>query len=287
MSRRRGLSLAVAAFAAGLVLSSCVTLVSREDLAAEYLQVANALYGAGAVDEASTYYSKALELAPDLESASFNLARVHIDQGRYNRAISLLEELRRERPESLELAEALAYALLRSGDLDRAEELYLDVLDESPYRTSVLYNLGLLSRELDRHRDALDYMARAYDVAPEDPDISFSYGSLLKDRDRPEAAVSVFETFIEGADAEDERLKEVARVFEETEYYSRALSVYERVLEAAPEDAEAQVRRARKTSRRAWRLSRRLSYRGTRTRPNWAGWWRIRLLLPRLRWRSC
>ncbi len=244
-AHRRGIFVAVAAIAALFLLASCVTLVSRDELAAEYLEVANTLYESGAFDAASTYYGRALELNPDLESASFNLARVHIEQGRYERAIVLLEELRRERPDSLELAEALAFALLKSGGLDRAEELYRQILEESPYRTSVLFNLGVLSRELDRPWDALDYLARAYEVAPDDADVAFAYASLLAERGRPEAAVPVFETFIEGADAEDERLKEVARIFEETEYYSRALSVYEKVLDANPEDAPAQFRRAR------------------------------------------
>jgi tetratricopeptide (TPR) repeat protein len=236
---------AIAALGALLLLASCVTLVSRDDLAAEYLEVANTLYESGAFDAARTYYGRALELNPDLESASFNLARVHIEQERYERAIALLEELRRERPDSLELAEALAFALLKSGALDRAEELYQQILEESPYRTSVLFNLGVLARELERPWDAVDYLARAYEVAPDDADVAFAYASLLAERGRPEAAVPVFETFIDGADSGDERLKEVARIFEETEYYSRALSVYERVLDADSEDAQAQFRRAR------------------------------------------
>jgi tetratricopeptide (TPR) repeat protein len=222
-----------------------VTLVSRDELAAEYLNVANALYDAGAVQEASSYYLKALELDESLERASFNLARAYIDRSQYARAIEVLQELLVDRPDSLELQESLAYARLKSGSIERAQELYEGILDESPYRVSVLFNLGVLQRELDRDQRALEYLARAHEVDPDDNDVAFAYGSLLVDAARAEEAVPIFEDFVSRVEDDDERLRTVAAVFEEAEYYSRALQVYERLAEANPEDAEMLFRRAR------------------------------------------
>ena len=240
-ARRRFLALAGAMV---LAASSCVTVVSQQTLAAEYLNVANKLYDAGAVQEASTYYLKALELDESLESASFNLARAYIDRSQYDRAIGLLQELRAERPDSLELQDALGYAFLKSGNIERAQELYQSVLEESPYRVSVLFNLGVLNRELDRGRIALDYLGQAYQVSPQDNDVAFVYGSLLVDAGREEEAVPIFEDFVSRVDDDDDRLREVAVVFEETEYFSRALNVYERLADVNPEDAVIQFRRA-------------------------------------------
>jgi len=236
---------AASAVALIVILSSCVTLVAKEDLAAEYLSVANSLYEAEAMQEASRYYGRALELDPSLEAAGFNLARVYIEQERYERATTLLQELLTERPESVEIKEALAFALLQSGRLDRAERLYEEVLKESSYRTAALYNLGLLNRELDRPAAAEEYLARAYETASDDADIAYAYGSLLAAQGRLEEAVSVFEGFVEAASVGDDRLKRVAEVFEEGEYYSRALDVYTRLVEAEVEDPWAYFRRAR------------------------------------------
>lgn len=226
-------------------LSSCVTLVSRDELAAEYLSIANTLYEAGAVDQASTYYGRALDLNPELESASFNLARVYIDRGQYERGIAILEELLQERPESLELREARAFAALRSGDLERAEELYREILEESPYRVSALYNLGVLKRELEGGAEALDYFARAYEAELGDPDVSFAYGELLAGRGRVEEAIPVFETFLSAAETAGPRFLAVAEHLEAGAYYSRALTVYERYLRENPDSPNGHFARAR------------------------------------------
>ncbi|NBC30048.1 MAG: tetratricopeptide repeat protein, partial [Spirochaetes bacterium] len=147
--------------------------------------------------------------------------------------------------ESVEIKEALAFALLQSGRLDRAERLYEEILNESPYRTAALYNLGLLHRELDRPAAAEEYLARAYETASDDADVAYAYGSLIAAQGRLEEAVSVFEGFVEAASVGDDRLKRVAEVFEDGEYYSRALEVYTRLVEAEVDDPTVHFRRAR------------------------------------------
>jgi len=80
------------------------------------------------VGEAEKQFKLALETAPDLRAAKYNLALVHLKRGRNDRALVLLEELTSERPEDPDFLFAHGNALFQSTRFDDAAGLFAAAL---------------------------------------------------------------------------------------------------------------------------------------------------------------
>lgn len=72
------------------------------------------------VGEAEKQFRMALETAPDLRAAKYNLALVHLKRGRNDQALLLLEELTSERPQDPDFLFARGNALFQSTRFDEA-----------------------------------------------------------------------------------------------------------------------------------------------------------------------
>jgi protein O-GlcNAc transferase len=74
-------------------------------------------------------------------------------------------------------AEALEHH--RAGRPSRAEALYRAVLTDAPRHDQALFLLGVITLEANRAEEALDYFARAVQVAPDKPAYLSNYGATL------------------------------------------------------------------------------------------------------------
>ncbi len=84
------------------------------------------------VGEAEKQFKLALETAPDLRAAKYNLALVQLKRGRNDRALVLLEELTQERPEDPDFLFALGNALFQSTRFDEAADQFTAALEYRP-----------------------------------------------------------------------------------------------------------------------------------------------------------
>jgi predicted TPR repeat methyltransferase len=80
-----------------------------------------------------------------------------------------------------------------SGDLVRAEALFLDALRRVPGRPSVLVNLAAVRQRLGRPTEALVSLGEALAAAPDDVAAWFDHGQLLQVLERPQDALSSYE----------------------------------------------------------------------------------------------
>jgi len=104
----------------------------------------------GRVRRAQEWFERAREKEPDLLDARYKLALCHFEQKQYAEAAPLLEEVHKEKPGHdygvayLRLAESHQ----RLGDLDRAAEVYEQLLQFYPGQPEACYHYALL--EADR-----------------------------------------------------------------------------------------------------------------------------------------
>jgi len=84
------------------------------------------------VGEAEKQFRIALETAPDLRAAKYNLALVLLKRGRNDRAIVLLSELTTERPEDPDFLFALGNALFQATRFDEATTQFTTALAQRP-----------------------------------------------------------------------------------------------------------------------------------------------------------
>lgn len=228
-----------------LLTMGCTRYVRIDDLAEEYYNLGNAFYDLEEYEEAERYYLRALELDPELERAGFNLARALAEQERYAESLTLLQELLLSDPDNLRILQGVAYVEYRRGDIDAAISGYEQVLDASPFGRDALYNLGVLLLEDGSEPEARGYLARAYDVSPDDPDVLYAYAEALFRTGRSEAGLSVLDDLREIRDLPEVYLRNAAGRYAEAEFYSDALVLYDRLLEDSPDDPEALFAKAR------------------------------------------
>ncbi len=84
------------------------------------------------VGEAEKQFKLALETAPDLRAAQYNLALVYLKRGRNDRALALLSELTTERPEDPDFLFAHGNALFQSTRFDEAIVQFKAALNYRP-----------------------------------------------------------------------------------------------------------------------------------------------------------
>jgi len=104
------------------------------------------------VGEAEKQFKLALETAPDLRAAKYNLALVQLKRGRNDRALVLLEDLTRERPEDPDFLFARGNALFQSTRFDEAVVQFKAALEFRPGFKRAAFGLARSFQE-GGHRD--------------------------------------------------------------------------------------------------------------------------------------
>lgn len=225
-------------------VAACTTTVSRRELAEEYYNLGNAFYDLGRYDESFRYYSRAIELDPDLPAVSFNLARLHIDRGEYDAAALVLEGLRAADPENILIRESDAYLDYVRGEFESAYAGYRSVADEYPGRTSAAYNLARVARKLGREGDVIDYLERAATVEPEDRDILWELANAYWVAEQNEDALAISETFRELAAGQVADLVRLAESYFERDYHLLAVETFDEAAGAGELGYRARLHRA-------------------------------------------
>lgn len=85
-----------------------------------------------------------------------------------------------------------AYNLHQAGRLDEAERGYRGWLSQHPDDADALHLLGMLRHERGDDADALQLIAKAYDLQPDNPNLAVAHGTLLRYTGDPAAAGLAF-----------------------------------------------------------------------------------------------
>ena len=132
-----------------------------------------------------------------------------------------------------------AIALQRSGRLQEAERLYLEVLAQAPQDFAARHLLGVVRAQTGRMLQALADMDEALRVHPDDADAVLNRANVLKILNRPQEALAGYERALAlrpaWAQAENNR----GTVLQALGRHAEALEAYDRALLAAPDHVEA------------------------------------------------
>ena len=105
--------------------------------------------------EAEKQFQVALETAPDLRSAKYNLALVNLKRGRNDRALALLEELTTERPEDPDFLFARGNALFQATRFAEAAVQFAAALEYRPDFQRAAFGLARAEQESGRREAAI------------------------------------------------------------------------------------------------------------------------------------
>ena len=127
--------------------------------------------GAGRLDEAATYYERALSIVPDVGPAKIRLAQVYAAQNKPERAEWVLRDALAADPTSAAAEATLGELLVAQKRYREGERLLYSALDRQPGANRLYYPLALALRDRGEESAARAMMAKrgTVGVRPADP----------------------------------------------------------------------------------------------------------------------
>ncbi|THB69406.1 MAG: PEP-CTERM system TPR-repeat protein PrsT [Gammaproteobacteria bacterium] len=132
-------------------------------------------------------YHEALELSKS-PKAAVQLAKAYFTIDKVDEGINVLSEWVAAKPNDIHVRYILADTLTQTGELERAKQEYQKILQYEPAYVLALNNLAFL--EIDNSpKRALEYAKKAHLLAPEQPEITDTYGFILLKNGQKELAL--------------------------------------------------------------------------------------------------
>jgi tetratricopeptide (TPR) repeat protein len=142
------------------------------------LQIAYLLNDQGKSEQAIASLQEARFLEGESKSAFYHAEADLLAQiGREQEALKVFTQAIQEYPESIQLRYARSMLAERVGNLKLTESDLLFVIEREPRNAMALNALGYtLTNKTNRHKEALKYIEKAYEISPQDPAIVDSMG---------------------------------------------------------------------------------------------------------------
>eukprot|EP00762_Andalucia_godoyi_P003496 ANDGO_04262.mRNA.1 Protein CTR9 homolog len=125
-------------------LNSYFMSTSKEIQAEAAFQVGRSMHALGDYARAAKYYQLSMSLHEGNVLAKFGRAQVFIRDGRIDQSIADLEGVRQKVGNVPDVLRVLAYTYARKGELDKAHELYMEVVPKFPEDVDLLLDLFMI-----------------------------------------------------------------------------------------------------------------------------------------------
>jgi tetratricopeptide (TPR) repeat protein len=151
------------------------------------LVAANQLFQAGNFTDAILMYQHALKTDPKLIPAQAGLVRAYLRDGQVDSAFDLAKSSLAAQPNSALLLAAMGAVQYRRGEIPEAETSFLSARKIDPNLVKTYLGLAQVYRTALLYRRAYDQVARAHEIAPQDPEVQRAWLSRLPRRERLKA----------------------------------------------------------------------------------------------------
>ena len=159
------------------------------DMTAAHFNLALVLTTLGRLDEAISSYRGALALKPDYAAAHNNLGLVFRDLGRIDEAMASFHKALVIMPKYAEAHANLGLALQDLGKAEEAVASYRKALDLQPGYARIYSNLGASLQSLGRVDEAMASYHKALELQPDLAEAHNNFGNALQDHGDLEEAI--------------------------------------------------------------------------------------------------
>ena len=181
----------VLSFFTSLLFFSCRTLnevnVVEKNIASEYYKIADAYVDFKKYDKAITYYKLSMR-EPSLKNAAYyKLGRTYALQGSFADAEKVFFNLLKLDENNQSLKVSLAYVYGKNGKIEKALELYSELLDSNPDDSEILVNYILLlitNNNLDEAQSQLLILEQKFPDSKNIEDLQNSIYTKLSDTEK-------------------------------------------------------------------------------------------------------
>ena len=158
--------------------------------------------------EAIAYYERVLTVHPDDYETNFNLAAAYERSAQYSKAEEIFEELLKQSPDDPVVLNYLGYMYADQGiKLKEAEKLIAKALKISPDNGAYLDSYAWVMYKLGKYKEALDYQIRALEAQGDDAILLEHMGDIYFALNNVQQAHSHWEKALE-LNPDNESIKE-------------------------------------------------------------------------------
>jgi predicted TPR repeat methyltransferase len=175
----------------------------------------------------------------DIQSTYESAVALH-QQGEINRAINLYSQVLQHFPNIAEIHYNLGLAFYELEQFPKAIEAYKKASELSPQDSDILYNLGLAYKMNKQYDNAEEAYLRALEFAEDDQEILYNLGCCYQDAGAIEQACFILEQLLEHTPKHLSALNNLAYLQHLQENFDLARNLYGRVLELDPNRRSAQ-----------------------------------------------
>jgi tetratricopeptide (TPR) repeat protein len=140
--------------------------------------------------EAIRHYEKALEVRPTFSEARTNMANVYLDQGQYEQAIKLYEQVLNDMlyPTPFIAQGNMGWAYYKKGDTEKALENIKAAVTLNPNFCLGFKNLGLIHEQMGKTEEACTQFGYYREKCPNEADAYMREGVCLAKQGQVDAA---------------------------------------------------------------------------------------------------
>ena len=157
-------------------------------------------------------------------------------EGIRDEALGLAIPLLDRYPQTPEAYGLLAWLYQRFGDTDEAADCWKQCIERLPEYPEAYYRLGRYAKEEGRDEEALQYLEKAFALAPNQlPGLHAQLGETLMNLGRMDEAVAVLEDNLDVDAASPFRLLALGHAYLQARQYEKAKDCFARTIEKAPD----------------------------------------------------
>jgi len=148
-----------------------------------YRNWAAALMNSGRTEESVEPLEKALEINPKDVDVAILLSQVYMNTQQDSLALPVLENLwADEATRSADVADMLSRVYLRTGNSDKAKEIYIKAIEDNPENFHFRYNYGTVLLEAQEYDEAIKQFEAAYAIDSTSTDLNYNLGAAYLNR---------------------------------------------------------------------------------------------------------
>ncbi|MDR2601713.1 MAG: AAA family ATPase [Spirochaetaceae bacterium] len=189
--------------------------------AEEYYSIGMAYFDIGKYSEAETWLLRASSANRTMRASEYNLGRIAFEQGRFTEAAKYFERILKGDAKNVMALKALAFTLIKLGDLEKAEKIYQKTLELDPESADEGYNYSLVLFALEKYAECEAVLQKYNFNLTENKDTLLMLARAQKAQKKVEALDAYDIWLKKHKDAQVRR--EYAEMLEENGFLARAL----------------------------------------------------------------
>lgn len=190
---------------------------------------------------AVTNLRTAVELEPTFAEAHYNLGILLMELDQSEQAIEPLEQAKAIDPEVLDYTVALGRAYAATGDTDRAEPLFLEVVAREPNNLAAKNNLAALNLQRGDIEEALNYVHEILREDDQNAPAIKTMGLVYQRQDNRSLAKYMFNKAVKIKDDDADLHNNLGLVFMSEDDVPRAVDSFQKAIELDPNYLEARL----------------------------------------------